>query len=114
MNKFEDPKKQTPVSSVIDNNQDDYVNVDDLLEVLKSKNKPLIKTKFNLTDLSNNPLYLERDRVKNMYINQESEKIISLPKVSLTEMIEANETDAQVLLATLKEKNKNFLDKVLN
>jgi hypothetical protein len=101
------------LDSTIGNNQEDYVDVEDLLRVLKSKNKPQVKTKFALHDIKNNPKHLEKAQANNVYYKEESERVREAPRVSLADMIEANQSDAQIMLATLKNKNKEFIDEVL-
>lgn len=99
--------KETP------SDQNEYVNVKDLLTVVKSKNKLVPETDFNLNDLKANPAYLERTQAQNTYYKEETAKIYEAPKVSLADIVENNQNEAQIMLAHLKNKSKEFIDNVL-
>lgn len=119
----EDTKKDT---HMVEDIRD--LKINDILDILKTKKMDISELRGrNKVDFSKNHEnsvftlikernmdldFIKEQKIKTDFYKMEQKKIYAAPKVSIEDMIKANQSDVQIMLNSVKTKNKGFMDTI--
>lgn len=99
------------INRILDDLKSKKINIDEIREQVDFKKNTVFS---ELQSRAEQDDAKKRNEIKQDYFKEENDMYNNVPKRDFREIVDENQNDIHMMLANMKQKNKSFLDDVIN